>query len=160
MDKKEADLILKKEEKLNELTSSEISNLNLKKEFYQKIKTIMNDNSLDKTKLLIIQDESAIIEDNNLKNLKILNKKILLPLILKLITNIKSLDLKNIRLEQIEIEEDKKADKILSGLNHVLPQNISNDIEIKNYLNTGLKGLQIIEKKLEQREIFNKEEIK
>ncbi|MFH0876113.1 MAG: hypothetical protein V1859_09325 [archaeon] len=160
IEKKEIVKLAKPESKLKQATSAELSNLILKKELFTKLKELLNNASIEQAKLDIVQNEAFLLDTASLIKLKSLNSKIILPVVEKIILNIKSIDLKNFSLEKIELDEEKKAQKILEGLLLMLPEKIKSAPEIADYANRGAQGLAIIEKQIMEITSINQNEIK
>ncbi len=100
------------------------------------------------------------IKESSLQQLLDLNNKILIPFLKELPKNLEKLNLKTYNIDKLQIKEEKKIDKILSGLGKVLSNKLQDNIELKQYMNQGKEGLTEIESRISQLKEVDKEELK
>jgi hypothetical protein len=149
--------VVKDEEKLEEETNLEETNLKVKSELFKRLQESLNKSSIEKFKAESIDNNETL--EASLKSLQGFNK-VLLVFLKKVIDSLKDLNVKDIKLEKEEIEDEKKADKILSGLMVMLPEKVKQEIDIEKYINTGLDGLRKIENLLKDVSTMDIEEAK
>ncbi|MBN1502443.1 hypothetical protein JW930_02785 [Candidatus Woesearchaeota archaeon] len=157
----------KEDSKLKNITAEvdskiqqDLTSIKLSSSYFGQIKEIVEDSSIEDKKKNLFNEIKSSTDSSVLKQVKTLNEQAITPMIFTLLNNIEKLDLKEIKLEKINLETEKKADKILLGLYNILSQKIKKDTEIEQYLGKGEEGLKAIDLKLSKVEEIDKENSK
>jgi hypothetical protein len=139
---------------------SRLLNVQIKEDYISKSKEFLEGRSVEYKKHELVSQLEPPLDEKSVSQIISLNEKILLPFISQLEMNLKNIDLKDFRIDHLSLSSEKKANKIIMGLTHVLSENMKRDLQLEEYMGKGELALKEIEEKLSQMEVSDRDELK